>query len=185
MELIVHGLELQPAIADLARANITRNKMDERMEVTTGDVAYLPGPMLFIYDHVLMNPPFHDAAKSDPSPDESKRISMMGEAEDLSIWIVSAARCLKLAGTLTMIMRADRLDEVLGMMKPYFGDASIIPLLPKFGDVAKRVIVQARKGEGATPIRCRPLILHRSSGGYSDETEAILKHNRPITFIPA
>ena len=180
--LIVNGLEIQPEIADLARANIKRNTFEDRMEVLTGDVIHLPGPLLFGYDHVMMNPPFHDAEKSDPSPDESKRIATIGTTDELEIWVISAARCLKLTGVLTMIMRADRLDEVLSYMKPHFGEVEVIPLLPKKDEDAKRIILRSRKGEGARHVGCKPMIMHRSAGGYTDEMDAILKHNRPIEF---
>lgn len=183
--LTVNGLEIQPEIADLARANIKRNRLEGRMEVLTGDVTYLPGPLLFCYDHVMMNPPYNDPEKSDPSPDESKRIATTATMDELEMWIVSAARCLKQTGILTMIYRADRLDEVLGYMQPHFGETEIIPLLPKTGEDAKRLILRSRKGEGARHVSCRPITLHRSSGGYTDEVDAILKHNRPIEFTRA
>lgn len=181
--LTVNGLEIQPEIADLARANIKRNTFEDRMEVLTGDVTFLPGPLLFCYDHVLMNPPYHDAEKHDPSPDESKKIATMGTMDEMEMWIISAARCLKITGILTMIQRADRLDEILGYMKPHFGEVEAIPLLPKAGEEPKRVLMRAKKGEGARHIACRPLTLHRSSGGYTDELDAILKHNKPIDFM--
>lgn len=183
--LHVHGLEIRPEIAELARANIARNNFQDRMKVITGDVTFLPGEILFTYDHVLMNPPYHDAEKHDPSPDEAKRVATIGTADEMEIWVISAARSLKTSGLLTMIHRADRLDEVLGYMKPHFGDAEVIPLLPKTGEEPKRIILRAHKGEGAKKILCRPITLHRPAGGYTDEMDAILKHNRPIEFIKA
>lgn len=183
--LTVNGLEIQPEIADLARANIKRNRFEDRMEVLTGDVTHLPGPLLFCYDHVMMNPPYNDPDKSDPSPDESKRIATTATMDELEMWIISAARCLKMTGILTMIYRADRLDEILGYMRPHFGEVEIIPLLPKEGEDAKRLLLRSRKGEGARHIGCRSIVLHRSSGGYTDEMDSILKHNRPIEFVRA
>ncbi len=183
--LIVNGLEIQPEIADLARANIKRNTFENRMDVTTGDVAYLPGPLLFGYDHVMMNPPYHEAEKHDASPDESKAIANTQPSQDLEIWVTSAARCLKQSGALIMIHRADRLPDILNYMRPYYGDTEVIPLLPKADEPVKRVILRSHKGEGARHVPCRPIVLHRNSGGYTDEVDAIAKHNRPIEFIKA
>jgi tRNA1(Val) A37 N6-methylase TrmN6 len=183
--LIVHGLEIQPELADLCRANIQRNNFGDRMEVITGDVTYLPGQVLFTYDHVMMNPPYHDKDKHDASPDASKDIAHAQTMEELEMWVISAARCLKLSGMLIMIHRADRLEEILGYMKPHFGETEVIQLLPKEKEPAKRFLLRAKKGEGAKHIACRPMIIHRPNGGYTDEMEAILKHNRPIEFMRA
>lgn len=181
--LIVHGLEIQPEIAELCRSNIKRNTFEDRMQCITGDVTHLPGEVLFAYDHVMMNSPYHESSKHDPSPDESKSIANGQSAEELDMWITSAARCLRKDATLVMIHRHDRLKEILEFMSPYYGDTEVIPLLPKEGEVAKRVILRAHKGTGARYCPCRPITLHRPSGGYTDEMDAILKHNRPIDFI--
>src|ERR1700730_17094697 len=37
-ELVVNVLEIQPEIAEMCRRNIARNRFEDRMEVTTGDV---------------------------------------------------------------------------------------------------------------------------------------------------
>jgi tRNA1(Val) A37 N6-methylase TrmN6 len=182
--LTVNGLEIQPELAELCRNNIKRNTYEDRMEAITGDVTHLPGPLLFCYDHVMMNPPYHDAAKHGASPNESKAIANTGTMEELEMWIISAARCLKQTGHLVMIHRADRQDEILTYMKPHFGDTEIIPLLPKENEPANRILLRSRKGQGAKVIPCRPMTIHRKSGGYTDEMEAILKHNRPIDFMP-
>jgi len=181
--LVVNGLEIQPEIADLARSNIKRNTFEDRMEVTTGDVTFLPGHLLFCYDHVLMNPPFHESERHAASPDENKRIASIAPGGDLEIWVTSAARCLKMSGILVMINRADRQEEILNVMKPYFGDTDVMHLLPKKGESPKRILLSARKGEGANPMLCRPMILHRESGGYTDELDAILRHGKPLHFV--
>jgi tRNA1(Val) A37 N6-methylase TrmN6 len=183
-ELVVNGLEIQPEIAEMCRRNIARNRFEDRMEVTTGDVTHLPGPLLFCHDHVMMNPPYHEAAKHDASPDESKSIANTEPMGELEMWIISAARSMKMSGILALIHRADRLDEILGYMKPYFGRTEILPFLPKENEPPKRVLIRARKGMGAEPVHCRPLIVHRQSGGYTDDIESALKQARPLEFIP-
>jgi len=189
-KLAIDGLEIQPELVELCQKNIQRNNLTETLQVIKGDVIHLPGEVLFLYDHVMINPPYHEADKHDASPDASKSIAnteapaKSGHMSPLEMWVISAARCLKQSGIMVMIHRADRLDEILGYMKPMFGDVEILPLLPKVGEEAKRVVIRARKGEGATPIPCRPLALHRPSEGYTDETDAILKHAKPLEFVP-
>ena len=183
MGLRVDGLEIQPEIADICRNNVIRNHYEDRMEVTTGDVTFLPGHLLFKYDHVMMNPPYHESEKNDAPPDESKRIASIAPGGDLEIWVTSAARCLKMTGIMVMINRADREEEILNVMKPYFGDTEIMHLLPKKDEAPKRILLRAQKGEGANPVLCRPMVLHRAAGGYTDELDAILRHGKPLDFM--
>ena len=89
---------------------------------------------------------------------------------------------LKPSGTLTLIHRADRWDEILSHLQGAFGDVEILPVLPREGEVAKRIIVRARKG-GVLPMReCRPLVLHKEGGVYTDAAEAILRGAQTLDF---
>jgi len=53
--------------------------------------------------------------------------------------------------------------------------ASVLPLWPKAGEPARRVLVQARKGSGAAFCLLPGLILHDTSGAYTQEADAILR----------
>ncbi|HEX3065456.1 MAG TPA: methyltransferase, partial [Dongiaceae bacterium] len=56
--LQVTGLEIQPALADLARANVRLNGLDERVAIVTGDLLRPPaGIGDGGFDVVLANPP--------------------------------------------------------------------------------------------------------------------------------
>ena len=55
------------------------------------------------------------------------------------------------------------------------GDVTILPLWPRAGEQARRVIIRARKGV-ASPARLLPgLVLHDAEGHFTPEAERILR----------
>ena len=93
-------------------------------------------------------------------------------------------RALKPDGVLTIIHRADRQDEIVGLLAGAFGRVEILPVLPKADIPVKRVIIRAYKGGAGLAVMCKPLILHKPDGGYSDAAEEILRHAKEVAFTP-
>ena len=173
----VVGIELQPALAALAVRNIGLNDVGDHVETIVHDLAKPLPPDLAAFDHVATNPPYLAAAVADPSPDRSKALATVESSADLARWLSVATGALKPAGTLTIIHRSDRLEEIVGLLERLgWGDVTAKRLPP-----AARVLIQARFGSPARR-ESPPLLLHRPEGGYTDEAEAILRHAQPLAF---
>ena len=171
------GIELQPELAHLARRNAELNGMAERVTTIIHDLAQ-PLPDLGRFDHVATNPPYMAAAVADPSPDRSKALATVESSADLARWLEVATAALKPAGTLTLIHRSDRLDEIAAQLTQLgWGALEVKPLPP-----AARVLVRARRADTPTRRQSPPLVLHRPDGGYTPEAEAILRHGEPLAF---
>jgi len=180
--LFITGIEVQTILAELCKKNIQHNKFDDCMHVMAKDIAELPDDFVRRFDHVMMNPPYHEKVRHDISANPSKRIANTQEKDVLPQWVGAAARALKPSGTLTLIHRADRLDELLHEVGKFFDTIEVLPILPKSGAGAKRVIICARKGNKNTSRFCKEFILHKTEGGYTDEAEAVLRHMEPLVF---
>jgi tRNA1(Val) A37 N6-methylase TrmN6 len=163
----VVGVEIDPAMAALARFNAAANGWSDRMEVVEADVEGLRLDGGF--DCVIANPPFHDA--TDPSPDPAKRRATA--LADLTPWIATASRLLGAGGHLAIILRADRIVEVLLALAPKFGSVELAPIWPRLGEPAKRVIVHAVKG-GRAPASIRPGLALHDADGYTAQARTIL-----------
>jgi tRNA1(Val) A37 N6-methylase TrmN6 len=179
----VVGIELQPELAALAERNAALNGVSDRLRTIVHDLA-LPLPQalgsqaLGTFDHVATNPPYLAAAVADPSPDASKALATVESSATLARWLEVATAALKPAGTLTIIHRSDRLDEIATHLAQLgWGDLMVKPLMP-----AQRVLIRARRGERPVRRRAPPLVLHRPDGVYTDEAEAILRHGQPLAF---
>ena len=180
--LLLAGLELQPAYADLARRNATRNAIP--LEVHEGDLARMPKALRRDFDHVIANPPYYHAGGS-PSPVAARARAMQVETP-LSDWVAAATRRLRPGGWLTLICGADGLPEVLAALPPKLGSAAVLPLAAREGRPALRVIVQARKG-GRAPFRLlAPLVIHQGLAhdgdreSYTPAANAVLREGADL-----
>jgi tRNA1(Val) A37 N6-methylase TrmN6 len=180
-DIRVTGLEVQDRLAGLARRNAAMNGVAGRFDVIVGDVA-APPPGLGAFDHVMTNPPYLAAAAADPPPDRSKALATVESTAGLSVWLDFCLRVLRPGGTLGLVHRADRRAEIVGLLRPGAADIAVLPLVPRTGAAARRLIVRARKGRGGHVRDLPGLVLHRPGAGYTPQVEAILRDARPLAL---
>lgn len=154
--LVQAGLELQADYAGLARRNAAENAIP--LTVETGDLTQMPRALRHGFDHVIANPPYYPKGGT-PSP-VTGRATALQIATPLAAWVEAAARRLAPGGWLTMIFGTDGLPEVLGALAPRLGSAVVLPLAPREGRPALRVILRARKGGKAAFRLQAPFVLH-------------------------
>jgi len=100
--------------------------------------------------------------------------------EMLGQWVRTAVRLLRPSGVVTLIWRADGLDMLLGALAAGFGAVTFLPVHPKPGAAAIRVLARAVKGSRA-PLALLPgLVLTDAGGKPSVEAEAILREGAAL-----
>ncbi len=183
-DLRVVGIELQAELCQLARENAEANGMADRVDMLVGSLAS-PPPHLApaSFNHVMTNPPYLTAAQADAPPNGSKALANVESDVGLADWLGFCLKMLRPKGTLALIHRADRLDQILAALHAAkAGDITVIPLWPKQGRTAKRVIVTARKSV-ASPLTLHPgLVLHQEDGRYTAEAEAVMRGGGPLAL---
>lgn len=177
--LVVTLVEIDPKLAALARDNITRNGLGDRVRAVCLDVAAAPAAFAAAKlvpgsaDRVLINPPFNTA--QNPSPEGSRRLAHTAEDNTLAAWLVAAARLLRPGGALTMIWRADGLGEVLAALASDFGAVTVLPVYPRPDAAAIRVLIGAVKASRA-PLALLPgLTLADTSARPTAQAEKVLR----------
>ncbi len=175
--ILVTGIEIQQPLVRLAGENIRLNGLDGKVEIMAGTVTGpLPPRVQGPFDCAMLNPPYLDAARSNPPPDDAKAMAHVEGAEDgLDIWIKQVHALLRHKGILTLVHRADRLDDVMACLRGRFAGITVFPLWPRAGETAKRVLIRARKGV-ATPLTLSAgLTLHQPNGEFTAATDAALR----------
>jgi tRNA1(Val) A37 N6-methylase TrmN6 len=181
-------LEIDPTLAALAADNAARNGLAPRVSAVTLDIGaparafaaagLKPGTA----DRVLMNPPFHDAERQKSSPQPARRLAHAGSASLLPVWLAAAARLLSARGTLTLIWRADGLGDVLAALSRGFGGVAVMPVHPKPGAPAIRVLVHAAK-QSRAPLAIYPgLMLNDADGRPAAVADAVLRGRSALPF---
>lgn len=167
------GVEREPDYAALARENATLNGFEARVSIVEGD-ALDRGLEIGVFDAVFFNPPF-DLEGEGRAPDAARRAAHIADAP-LERWIAALADRLKGGGVLSLIQRASRLDEILAAFEGRLGGVEILPLYPRAGEPAKRVLARARKGSRAPLKLLGGHVLHDESGAkHRPEIEAVLR----------
>jgi len=89
---------------------------------------------------------------------------------------------LRPQGALTLIWRADGLADLLAALASGFGAIAVMPVYPKPGAGAIRVLVSAAKASNA-PLSLLPgLVLADSDNKPSAQADAILRHGTALAL---
>jgi tRNA1(Val) A37 N6-methylase TrmN6 len=174
-------VERDAGLAALARRNVERNGFGARARVIEADILrpLSASPELAAaaetFDHVLANPPFHVEGRGTAAGDPVKAGANAMPAGALERWVRLMAAMARNGGLVTLIHRADALPEVLAALADRFGATVILPLHPRQGQPAVRVLVRAVKASRA-PLVLRPgLVLHGPDHGFHPRIAAVLR----------
>lgn len=184
-------VERDSGLAGLARRNIERNDLAARVRLVEADVVRPlgdsgeHGTAAETFDHVLANPPFHIEGRGTAARDPVKAGANAMPDGDLDRWVRFMAAMARAGGTATIIHRADALHAILDALGGRFGGAVVLPIHPRDGEPASRVLIQAVKGSRAA-LELRPaLVLHNTDHSFRPDVEAILRHGAALALRKA
>ena len=179
-------VENGPELVALANQNVARNGLGDRAKVIEADITSPAraleekGLSADSFTHVVANPPFHTEGHGRPSRNAIKARAHAMPAGDLAHWVRFAARVTQPGGSLTIVHRADTVGELLTLMDGRFGALRLLPIHPRDGSAAVRVLLQGRKGSRA-PLTILPgLILHNDDNSFRPNVADILRHGAPL-----
>lgn len=172
------GVDIDQDFIDLANENKAINNFDnDDVTFHCADIDQFRRSDKPIFDHVISNPPYLNAGEYLNSPHQKKAIAI-GHTEtgfSLKEWIKALHRLVKPKGSVTIIHRADHTDQIIKAFEHRFGFVEIIPLWPKAGRQAKRVIIRALKDKRG-PCTLHPgLTLHNNDDTYTKEADEVLR----------
>ena len=179
-------VEIDPALTALAAGNAQRNDLSDRVRAVCLDVessaadfiaaGLAPGSAAC----VLMNPPFNVAQQA--SPDQARRLAHAASDATLEHWLRAAARLVRADGVVTLIWRADGLAEVLAALDKDFGAITVLPVHPKPGAAAIRVLVRATKASRASLALLPGFLLADADGKPTAAAEAVLRKGEALSL---
>ena len=164
------GIEIQECHVAMAQENAALNGLQERATFIHSDIREFSGTA---HHHVICNPPYLTAGTYVEADSSAKALAMGGEV-NLSDWASAAFNHISGQGSFTIVHRADMIDQIIQALGKRFGGIEIIPLWPRAGEVAKRVIIRCWKHKKSRATIHPGLVLHEGEG-YSAATEKILR----------
>jgi tRNA1(Val) A37 N6-methylase TrmN6 len=179
-------VERDPGLAALARDNVAGNDLGTRVGAVVADITRplreLPelGGLAETFHHALANPPYHVEGRGTLAAEPLKAAANAMPAGALDRWVRFAAAMLRPGGSLTLIHRPDALAGLLAALGGRFGGVVLLPVHPRAGELASRLLARAVKGSRA-PLQLRPgLVLHDAGHGFRPRIEAILRHGAAL-----
>ncbi len=180
-ELHITGVEIDRSLAELAQANAARNGAAS-FEAIVADVLKRPRTLARqSFHHVITNPPFHNTERGTRAPAADKARATSAPARELVAWLRFARALTRPKGWITAILPPEQLPLALEALSPEGKGVEIVPLWPKAGADAKRIIIRTRMNSNAG-LRALPgLVLHNADGSPTPQAEAVLRRGEALT----
>ncbi|HCD46630.1 MAG TPA: SAM-dependent methyltransferase [Lachnoclostridium sp.] len=169
------GLEIQEAMAEMARRSVALNHLEEKISIVTGDIkeaSRLFGAASF--DVVTSNPPYMNDSHGLKNPELPKAIARHEVLCTLNDVTREAARLLRPGGRFYMVHRPHRLAEIITALKSFGLEPKRMKMVHPFVDrEANMVLIEAVRG-GRSMIKVEaPVIVYKEPGVYTDEIYTI------------
>ncbi len=173
--------DADPEMAALAAINLNQNNLAERGRVLTVDVT-APGRIRAAaglpadhYATVIANPPFFDPGRG-TAPSDARAAARHMAPDALDRWVKTAATHAAPDGEAIFVLPAQNLTELLTAFDARFGAITVLPVTPREGDPATRILVRGIKGSRAPLTLLASRALHEPEGrAFRPEFEAIFR----------
>ena len=160
-------VENDPLSVDLAGRNISANGLAARARVMACDVLCKAERQALTggADLVVTNPPFYRADRVRAARDPGRPAAhVLPPGTGLDDWLAACLACLAPGGTLIVVHHAAALPETLQALRPRLGDLTLLPIHPRAGETASRVLLRGRRDSRAPFRLASPFILHEGAG---------------------
>jgi tRNA1Val (adenine37-N6)-methyltransferase len=169
------AIEIQKESAEMAQRSVKLNKLEDRIDIVTGDLKCITD---FFkngsFDVVTCNPPYmaNDSGfKNDLTPKTIARHEVMCNIYDV---MASADKMLKYGGRLYMVHRAERLADIFEAARGAHLEPKRIRFVhPRETDGANLVLLEFLKGGKALLKVERPLYVYDENGDRNEEIRRI------------
>jgi len=165
------GLEIQEESADMARRSVAHNRLEEKVEIVTGDIkeaAEIFGPVSF--DVITVNPPYMIGQHGIANASDTKAIARHEVLCTLDDVLRESAKLLKPKGRFYMVHRPFRLAEILSKMVAVGIEPKRMRMVHPFIDKEPNmVLIEGLRGGNSRMTVEPPLVVYKEVGVYNDE----------------
>lgn len=167
------GLEIQTDSADLARRNVERNRLGERITVTEGDIR--KATEIFgrsVFDVVVSNPPYMTGGHGLVNPSDAKAVARHEILCTFADVAEQAAGVLRPGGRFYLVHRPFRLPELMCTLTRFGLEPKRMRLVYPYADREPDMVLIACVKGGRPRIQVeKPLIVFEKPGVYTEEVQ--------------
>lgn len=173
--LRITAVEIQPALAELARENAVRNRLDHRITVVREDfrrfsAEAVGGPV----DLLVSNPPFRPPRSGRINPNPERAAARHERHMVLPDLVAAGRRLLRTGGRMAVIYPADRAAELITRMSGAGIEPKVIRCVHSMpADPARRVLVEGVRAARFGVRVASPMFIYAEPGIYTDEVAGL------------
>ena len=171
----VYGIEVQEAIADIAKRNASLNGLDNKFSVISKDLREInTSDTNGEVDFVLSNPPYMKADSGKLNQNEHKNISRHEIFGDISDFCACAKRLLRHGGDFYVVYRPDRLADLVFTLKSNNLEPKKLVFISANSSTPPSILlISAKKGGKSGMILDKPIYIYKD--GTNEYTEEFSK----------
>ena len=176
----IYGIEVQKEVAQMAERSAKLNNFEEKFEIINANIKDIFTILnKYEYDVVVTNPPYKKVNTGLKSLDERQLISRHEVECTLEDIIEKASMLLKDMGEFYMVHRAERLVDIMCLLRKYKLEPKNIRFVhSKAEEKPSLILIRAVKNAKEFLKIDKPLIIYRADGEYTDEILEIYDKKR-------
>lgn len=171
----IYGVEIQKEVAEMAKKSVELNDLGRKFEIINSDINDIfnflePNTM----DCVVTNPPYKKRNTGLKNEDEKQMISRHEIKCTLEDIIEKSSKLLKDRGEFYMVHRAERLVDIMCLLRKYRLEPKKIRFVhPKPDEKPNLILVKSIKYAKAFLKIEKPLVIQNENGEYTEEINRI------------
>ncbi len=171
------GVEIQPALAELAEKNVKDNLLEEKIKIIHQDMQSITMDMISgPVDLVVSNPPYRKVFSGRVNPCLQRAVARHEIKINLKELLETAGRILRPAGRFFTIYPAERtIDLMAEMRETGIEPKRIRSIHSTLGTEARLILMEGLKGGRSGVTIENPLIIYKDKE-YTDEVEKMFTH---------
>jgi tRNA1(Val) A37 N6-methylase TrmN6 len=185
-------VEREPELTACARATLALPEnagIVEQVRIAEIDIAApaaqlaAAGLPLGAADALVMNPPFFEPAATTAPKGAARAAAHILAGDGLALWFRAAAACLKPGGPLIGIGRDQERAALLAAAAHDFGGIALLPIVPRAGGRAHRILYRATAGARGETRILPPLVMHGEANAFRPEIERIFRAGAALEAV--
>lgn len=176
----IYGIEIQQEVAEMAKRSAKLNNLENKFEIINANIKDIFNILnKYEYDVVVTNPPYKKANTGVTSTDKKQLISRHEIECTLEDIIENSSKLLKDLGEFYMVHRAERLVDIMCLLRKYKLEPKNIRFVhSRVDEKPTLILIRAVKGAKEFLKIDKPLIIYREDGEYTDEILEIYDKKR-------
>ncbi len=178
--MTVKVVEIQKQLSEITKQSIEMNDLQDRVEAVNSDLKGISDTLGKNMHHIVtVNPPYFKMSEdANINPNTAIAMARHELTVTLEDIIKESSLLLDNIGTINMVFRPQRLDELIILLDKYgFTIKRIRFVYPKLGKDCNTILVEAKRGKSDNQMIIEPpFIVYNDDDTYTHATNKILNY---------